>query len=107
MDEVSSNRSNQTKFRLNEINKIKDYTNSENQEMKVMSKNLSKYIAAFNYFDKNFIVLYATSGEVSITSSVIGALVGIASSIFALVLSSTIGIIKSLLKITKNKKEET
>ena len=107
MDEVSSNRSNQTKFRLNEINKIKDYTNSENQEIKVMSKNLSKYIAAFNYFDKTFIVLYATIGEVSITSSVIGALVGIASSILTLVLSSTIGIIKNLLKITKNKKEET
>ena len=36
--------SDQTKFRLNEINKIKDYFNSEIQEM---SKKLSKYIAAF------------------------------------------------------------
>ena len=34
--------SDQTKFRLNEINKIKDYFNSESQEQKAMSKKLSK-----------------------------------------------------------------
>ena len=39
-----------TKFRLNEINKIKDYFNSEIQERKIMSKKLSKYIA------KNYLV---------------------------------------------------
>ena len=39
--------SDQTKFRANEINKIKDYFNSEIQERKTMSKKLSKYIAAF------------------------------------------------------------
>ena len=33
-----------------------------------MNKALSKYIAAFDYFDKNLIVLSATSGEVSIIS---------------------------------------
>ena len=32
----------QTKFRLNEINKIKDYFNSEIQERKTISKKLSK-----------------------------------------------------------------
>ena len=47
-----SNLSNQTKFRLNEINKIRDYFNSEIQQRKIMSKKLSKYIASFNYFDK-------------------------------------------------------
>ena len=31
--------SDQTKFRLNEINKIKNYFNSEMQERKTMSKN--------------------------------------------------------------------
>ena len=41
--------SDQTKFRLNEINKIKDYFNSEIQERKTTSKELSKYIAAFYY----------------------------------------------------------
>ena len=50
----------QTKFRLNEINKIMDYFNSEIQEVKTMSKSLSKYIAAFDYFDKALIVLSAT-----------------------------------------------
>ena len=47
MDEVSSNLSDQTKFRLNEINKIKDYFNLEIQGRKTMSKNLIKYIARF------------------------------------------------------------
>ena len=47
--------SDQTKFRLNEFNKIKDYFNSEIQERKIMSKKLSKHIAAFDYIDKTFI----------------------------------------------------
>ena len=34
--------SNQTKFRLNEINKIEDFFNSEIQERKAMSKTVSK-----------------------------------------------------------------
>ena len=38
--------SDQAKFRLNKINKIKDYYNSEIQERKILSKKLSKYIAA-------------------------------------------------------------
>ena len=56
-----SNLSDQTEFRLNEINKIRDYFNSEIQERKTMSTKLSKYIAAFEYFDKTLIVLSATS----------------------------------------------
>ena len=51
-----SNLSDQTKFRLNEINNIKVYFNSEIQERKITSKKLSKYIAAFDYFDKNLSV---------------------------------------------------
>ena len=54
--------SDQTKFRLKEINKIKDYFNLEIQERKIMSKKLSKYIDAFDYFDKTLIVLSVTSG---------------------------------------------
>ena len=64
-----------------------------------MSKR-SKYIAAFNYFDKSLIVLSATSGGVSIASfaSVIGAPVGLASASFSFAFSMmTIGIIKKLL----------
>ena len=70
----SLNLSDQTKFKLNEINKIKDYFNFEIQERKTMSKKLSKYIAAFDYIDKTLIVLSVTSGGTSIISftSVIG-----------------------------------
>ena len=40
--------SHQTKFRLAETNKIKNYFNSEIQEIKTMSEKLSKYIDAFD-----------------------------------------------------------
>ena len=53
--------SDQAKFRLNEIHKIKDYFNPEIQEIKIISKKLSKFISAFDYFDKTLIVL-STSG---------------------------------------------
>ena len=47
--------SDQTKFRLDEINKIKDCFNFQIQERNVMSKKLSKYIAAFDYSGKTLI----------------------------------------------------
>ena len=62
------NLSTETKFRLNEIIKIKDYLDTEIQERKIMSKKLSKYIAAFYYFDQALIVLSATSEGISIIS---------------------------------------
>ena len=70
-----------------------------------MSKSLNKYIAVFDYFDKALIVLSETSGRISVISftRVIGILVGIASASFSLVFSWTIGKIKKLLKITRNK----
>ena len=58
----------QIKFRLNEINKIKDYFYPEIQERKAISKKLSKYIAAFDYAHKNFIVLSASFGTFNIVS---------------------------------------
>ena len=94
--------SDQTKFRLNEINKIKDYFNSEIQEIKIMSKNRSKYIADFDYIDKTLIILSATSGGISITS-IIRIPAGIASGSFTLIFSLTTGIIKKLLKGTRKK----
>ena len=78
-------KSNQTISRLNEINKINDYFNAEIQERKIMSKEISKYIATLDYFDKTPIVLSATNGGISIISlaSIIGAPVGIASLSFS------------------------
>ena len=92
MNEVNSAEiplSNQTKFRLNEINKIKDYFHSEIQERKTMSKKLSKYIVVFDYIDQILIFLSEESGGISIISftSVIGIPVGVASASSTLVFS--------------------
>ena len=68
-----------TKFRLDEINKIKDYLNSEIKERKGIKK-ISKYIVAFDYADKLFITLSASFGTLSIAShaTLVGIPVGIA-----------------------------
>ena len=73
-----------------------------------MSKNLSKYIAAFDYIDKTLIVLSATFGGISIISftSVIGISAGLASASFTLAFSLTTGITKKLLKTTRKKKKK-
>ena len=71
MNEASSmysNLSNQTQFRFNKISKIKDYFIDEIQERERISKRLSKYIAAFDYFHKTLLVLPATSEGISIIS---------------------------------------
>ena len=101
--------SDHTKFRLNEINKTKDYFNSEIQERKKMSKKISKYIAASDYIGKTLIILSATSGEISIISftSATGIPAGTASASFTLIFSLTTGIMKKLLKVTRKKKKKT
>ena len=108
MNEIDkTNLSDQTKFRLNEINKIENYFNSEINQRKLCSKKLSKYVSAFDYIDKILIVLNATTGGVCIIShaTVVGAPVGIASAGFTIVFSLATGIIK-LLKTTRNKKKK-
>ena len=42
----------QTNFRLNEINKIKDCFKCEIKERELVIKKLSKYITGFSYTDK-------------------------------------------------------
>ena len=102
------NLSDRTKFRLNEINKIKYYFNSEIQERKTMGKKLIKYIAVFDYIDKTLVVLSSTRGGISIISftSVIGVPTGIASASFTLMFSLTTVIIKKLLKVTRKTKKK-
>ena len=104
----ASNLRDQTKFRQNEIYEMKDYFNLETRERKAMTKNLRKYITAFDYIDKALIVLFATCEEVSIISfaCVIGAPAGIAGASFTLVFSLTTGIETKLLQITRNKKKK-
>ena len=73
-----------------------------------MSKRLSKYIAFCDYFNKSLIVLSATSGSISIESfaTVIGTPVGIASASLGLTFSLSTGIVKKILKTTRNKKKK-
>ena len=51
-----------TKYRLDEINNIKEYFNAEVKERKDIIKKISKYIVAFDYADKVFITLSASFG---------------------------------------------
>ena len=92
-----------TEFRLSEINKIKDYFESEIKEQKTIIKKLSKFVTSFNYIDKMLIVLNATFGGVSILShandNTIGKYIGLVSSIL-------IGVIKKLLIDTKKNKKK-
>ena len=87
---------------------MKDYFVAEIKEIELMSKRLSKYIASFEYFDKSLIVLSVTTGSISIASfaTVIGAPVGMVSASFSLAFSISTGIIKKLLKTTRNKKKK-
>ena len=80
------------------------YFNSEIHK-KTMSKKLSKYMAVFDYNDKTLIVLSVARGRISITSftSVIEIPARIASASFTFIFSSTTGIIKKSLKVTRKK----
>ena len=103
-----TNLSEQTKFRRSEIIGIENYFYQEINQRKSCSKKLNKYVTTFDYIDKTLIVLSATSSEVSIISftSIVGEPVGIASASFTLFFSLTIGIVKKLLNITRNKKKK-
>ena len=73
-----------------------------------MSKNLSKYNASFEYFDKSLIVLSVATGSIFIASfaTVIGAPVEFMSASCSLAFSITTGFVKKLLKTTKKKKKK-
>ena len=47
------------KYRLDEINKIRDYFNNGIKERKDIIKKLNKYLVSFDYLDKVFITLSA------------------------------------------------
>ena len=97
-----------TKFRLDEINKIKDYLNAEIKERKDIVKKISKYIVAFDYADKLFITLSASFGALSIVShaTVVGIPVGIAGASLTVIFTVMTGVVKKLLNITRKKKKK-
>ena len=100
--------SNQQQFRLNKINEIKDYFVAEIKERELMSKNLSKYIVSFEYFDKSLIALSVAMDSISIASfaTVIEAPAGIMSASCSLTFSITTGFVKKFLKTIRNKKKK-
>ena len=101
-------RSTANKYRLDEINKIRDYFNNEIKERKDIIKKINKYIVSFDYLDKIFIALSASFGTLSIASyaSVVGTPTGIAGSSLTLIFTIGTGISKSLLKLTKKRKKK-
>ena len=96
------------KYRLDEINKVRDYFNNDIKERKDIIKKLSKYLVSFDYLDKIFITLSASFGTLSIASyaSVVGRPAGIAGSSLTLIFTIGTGISKSLLKVTKKRKRK-
>ena len=97
-----------TKYRLDGINKIKDYLNSEIKERKDIIKKISKYIVAFDYAGKRFITLSASFGTLSIASyaTVVGIPAGITGASLTLIFTITTGVVKTLLNITRKKKKK-
>ena len=97
-----------TKYRLDEMNNIKEYFNTETKERKDIIKKISKYIVAFDYADKLFITLSASFDTLSIASyaTVVGIPAGIVGSSLTLIFTITTGVVKTLLNITRKKKKK-
>ena len=94
------------KYRLDEINKIKDYFNKEINERKDIIKKLNKYVVSFDYLVKIFITLSASFGTLIVASyaTIIGIPAGIAGASLNLIFTVSTGINKSLLQMTKKEK---
>ena len=103
--ELSSSERAANKYRLDEINKIRDYFDNEIKERKDIIKKLNKYLVSFDYLDKIFITLSASFGTLSIASqaTVIGIPAGITGASLTLIFTIGTGISKSLLKVTKKR----
>ena len=97
------NLSEQTKIRLGEIIGIESYFYHE-----INVKKLNKYITIFEYIDKILIILSTTRRGISIISftTIVGVPVEIASASFTSIFSIAKGIIKILLKMTRNEKKK-
>ena len=98
---------NETHYRINKINRIENYFITKIQEKETISKTLSKYIPAFDYFDKTLLVLSAISRTVFIDSlvTVIGAPVEITSINLSLVFSISNRIAKKTFKLNEKRRE--
>ena len=95
---------NNQQFRLNKITEIEENFIAEITERELMSKKLSKYISFFDYFDcfisNKWWCFYC------IVCNSFGAPIGITSASFSLAFSLCTGLVKKLLKATRNKKKK-
>ena len=99
---------NVNKYRIDEINKIRNYFNNEIKERKDIIKKLNKYLVSFDYLDKTLIALSASFGTLSIASyaSVVGTTAGIAGSSLTSIFTIGTGISKLLINVTKKRKKK-
>ena len=100
--------SNEQQFRLKNLNEIKDYFSAEIRERELISKNISKYIASLDYFDKSLNVLSILSGSIYIASfaSVIRVPAEIIGASCGFTFSITSEFVKKFLKAIINKKKK-
>ena len=96
-----------SKYRLDEINKIKEYFDNQIKERKDIIKKLNKYKLVLIILIK-FITLSASFGTLSIAShaTVVGIPVSIAGSSLTLIFTIVTGVNKSLLQLTKKRKKK-
>ena len=96
------------KYRLDRINKIRDYFNNEIKEREDIINKLNKYLVSFDYLDKISITLSASFGTLSIASqaTVVGIPAGITGTSLTLIFTIGTSISKSLLKVTKKRKKK-
>ena len=88
--------------------KLKIIFLAEIRERELISKNISKYIASLDYFDKSLNVLSILSGSISIASfaTIIGVPAGIIGASCSFTFSITSGFVKKFLKTIGNKKKK-
>ena len=94
-------------YRLNEINKVKDYFDDKINERKNIIEKLNKCIVPLDYLDKILITSSASFGTLSVTAhaTVLGIPLGITSASLTLLFIISTGINKSLLQLTKKRKK--
>ena len=94
-----------TKYRLDEINKIKDYFNTEIKERKDIVKIISKTLLLL-IMQTNFLLHYLHRLRIASYLTIVGIPVGIAEASLTLIFTVTTCVVKTLLNITRKKKKK-
>ena len=97
----------QSNYRLNEIDKIKDYFNTEIQYQQSLTTKLSKYLTILDFSDKILTVVLKVFSGTNIFAYVKGRkqLLGLITSVFSLLFPLSFGVIIKLHQETKLRKK--